>query len=56
MMQLRISVYLEQPPHQGGGHLQISENVEINVNTFLEACEILGQFHKLAEVLKEKIK
>ena len=38
----------------GEGNLRVSERVQLNAKSFLELAEILGEFHKLAETLKER--
>lgn len=37
-----------------GGQLNISERVTVPATGFLELCQVLGQFHELAEALKAK--
>jgi len=50
-LKLRIDVSIYQP-HQGG-RLNISEQIELPQEGFLELCQILGKFHELAETFKK---
>jgi hypothetical protein len=53
LYELDINVTIRQA--QGyGGNLNISERVTVPATGFLELCQVLGEFHKLAEILKEK--
>ena len=38
----------------GSGSLRISERMQLNAQNFFELASILGEFHKLAEALKER--
>lgn len=51
-MNIRVSI------RQGGygQGLELSEDVKIDASTFLDVCEVLAQFHALAEKLKTKAK
>ena len=47
-LEIRISI------RKGGyGQFDLSENLEIDAPTFLEMCEVLSSFHKLAEQFKK---
>lgn len=48
---LRISVYVNS---NQGDMLQVSEELQIKAMDFLDIAKILGQFHDLAQVIKEK--
>jgi hypothetical protein len=51
--ELDIQVSIRQA---GGynGSLNISERVTVPATGFLELCQVLGEFHKLAEALQAK--
>lgn len=39
-------------PYREGGSLRISETLELYADDFMQLCQILAEFHKLAEHLK----
>jgi hypothetical protein len=53
--ELDINVSIRQAAGYGG-QLNISERVQVPAHGFLELCQVLGEFHKLAEALKAKHK
>lgn len=50
-LELRVTIY---DTRTGGpyGQINVSENFCVPATNFLEICELLGRFHKLAEELK----
>jgi hypothetical protein len=50
-LELMVHIHLRQA-EGGGSGIELSESVLLRVETFLEAAEILGDFHKLVEKLK----
>lgn len=56
---INIQVSISPSPDDAGmvrgyGNLQISENVEITATSFLELCDVLAQFDKLARSMVKK--
>ncbi len=45
-MHVRVEITIEQP--QMGGRLMVSDDLQLPNRSFLEVCEILAQFHELA--------
>lgn len=50
-LHLDIRVSIRQADFNGGA-LEINESIELEPHGFMEICEILSQFHRLAEKLK----
>lgn len=50
-LELAMTIHLRQPEFGGSG-IELAERSTVTVQTFLEAAEILGEFHKLIEKLK----
>lgn len=53
MFLLQISARIEQRG-DGYGGLRIEENIEIKASDFIEMAKILGQFHDLAQKVKNE--
>jgi len=49
----RVSIDVSIWDQNGGGQLRISEQVNIQAADFLGLAAILGEFHKVAEKIKE---
>jgi hypothetical protein len=52
-LEVSVHVTLRQKT-MGGQGIQLLESTDISVSGFLEACEILAQFHKILESLKRR--
>ncbi len=52
VMDIRIVIRNKERYMDGG--LELSEQHEIGVGSFLEASNVLGQFHELAQKLKAR--
>jgi len=52
-LELSLRVEIRQP-YFGNNGLQIVENFTLKPTGFLQLCEILGQFHKLAEQIRQE--
>lgn len=50
-MQLVIQVHLRANESGAYGDMQLTETVELNVPTFLEAAKVLGLFHDLTQTI-----
>lgn len=51
LLKIRVEVY--QPSYSQNG-LSIIEEFELPARSFLEVCQILGQFHNLTEQLRKE--
>jgi hypothetical protein len=51
LYELEVRVSIRQSPGYGGA-LEIADRVMVPATGFLEICQVLGQFHELAESLK----
>jgi len=49
--ELSINVTIRQ---NGGGYLQVNEQLQVDASGFMEMCEVLGQFHNLAEKIRQQ--
>lgn len=52
-LELNLQVEIRQPYMSGSG-LRITEQFSLQPRDFLELCEILTQFHRLAEMVAAK--
>ncbi len=50
-IELSIRIDLRQP-RLGGSGISLQEDARLTVKSFLEAAEVLGQFHALIEKLR----
>ena len=50
--ELDIQVTIRQVGGYGSGALSVSERATVPAKGFLELCQVLAQFHELAERLK----
>jgi hypothetical protein len=54
--ELQISVEIRQVDSMGsyGNGLRVHENLELDARDFMELCEVLAEFHKLAEQFRKR--
>lgn len=50
---LILNAEISQEPYNMGYGLRVNESLELEAHDFMQLCEILAEFHKLAEHLKK---